>query len=92
MNITIEVSEKTEGRIRRRAEKMGVPVNKVVSDAVEEFWNDNFSGEIGVETLEKKLTINDLTGLFSSEEKVDTSMKASEIMRSEMGLSRVGLD
>ena len=90
MSITIEISESTERKIRDRAEKIGQTVDKVVGDLVEEVWDDHFPGEVASETSDKKLTINDLTGIFSSKSPVDTSTRASEIMRTELGLSSIG--
>ena len=90
MSITIEISESTERKIRDRAEKIGQPVDKIVGDLVEEVWDDHFPDGVGNEARDQKLTIDDLTGMFSSRTQVDTSRHVSEILRGELGLSSLG--
>lgn len=83
MDITISVSEKTEQKIRRRAEKTGQNMDKVVSDLVEEVWDDHFP-ENGnrPEEEEYKNPFEPFLGMFSSG-KTDTSERMHEILYSE---------
>ncbi|CAN5697810.1 hypothetical protein BH24ACI3_BH24ACI3_16890 [soil metagenome] len=92
MSITIDISEKTEKKIRRRAEKMGQSVDEVVGALVEGVWDEQFPEDEGNEPDGGRLTMNDLTGLFSSKTPVDTSQRASEILRAELGRSSLGQD
>lgn len=80
MSITITVSEGTEAKIRRRAESTGVDVEKIVSDLVEEAWDDHFpeEGHSNSETPEHPLAR--FTGMFSSGV-TDTAERHSEILR-----------
>jgi hypothetical protein len=83
MSITITVSERTEAKIRRRAERIGVDAEKIVSDLVEEAWDEQFP-EKG-DNLEKKEHRNPFEpfiGMFSSG-KTDTSERMHEILYSE---------
>ncbi|MBX3287895.1 MAG: hypothetical protein KF855_00995 [Acidobacteria bacterium] len=95
MSITITVSEKTEKKIRKHVEQTGQDIDTVVDNLgnlVDEVWDEHFPSENGAKKEEKKLTLEDLTGMFSSEKPVDTSSRASEILRAEMGLSSLGRD
>ncbi len=92
MSITIEISAKTEKKIRRRAEKMGQSVDEVVGALVEGVWDEHFPEDESSETGGSRLTMNDLTALFSSKTPVDTSQRASEILRAELGRSSLGQD
>ncbi|MGQ0540783.1 MAG: hypothetical protein ACT4O9_02890 [Blastocatellia bacterium] len=84
MSITIKVSEKTEENIRRQAAKSGQNAEKVVSDLVEEVWDDHFpeNGNNPVEQ-EFKNPFEPFIGMFSSG-KTDTSTRYKESLREDI--------
>jgi len=80
MSITITISEKTERKIRKQAEKSGQDVEKIVSGLVEEVWGERFP-ENGVEQNgeNRSHALFRMAGMFSSG-KTDTSERMDEIL------------
>lgn len=80
MSITITVSEGTEAKIRRRAESTGVDVEKIVSDLVEEAWDEHFPENGNPDSGASEDPLAPFTGMFSSGF-TDTAERHSEILR-----------
>jgi hypothetical protein len=80
MSITITVSEGTEAKIRRRAESTGVDVEKIVSDLVEEAWDEHFPENARSHSESSQDPLAPFTGMFSSGF-TDTAERHSEILR-----------
>lgn len=81
MSITITVSENTEQKIRKRARTVGQNADKIVSDLVEEVWDERFP-ENGVRTPSKPHSLFEMAGMFRSSVS-DTSERMQEILNSE---------
>jgi hypothetical protein len=80
MSITITISEKTEKKIRKQAERSGQDVETIVSGLVEDVWDERFpengserNGENGSHALFR------MAGMFSSG-KTDTAERMHEIL------------
>lgn len=82
MSITITVSEETEKKIRKRAEKTGEAIDKVVSDLVEEVWDEHFPENGNDSSSKKPHSLFQMAGMFSSNV-TDTSERMQEILYSE---------
>lgn len=82
----VNVSEKTENRIRQLAEGIGRDpadlAGSLLDEAVRELATTETTG---------RKTLSDLTGMFYGGPG-DTAERASEILRAEMGLSSLGRD
>ncbi|MCC7308747.1 MAG: hypothetical protein IT173_14380 [Acidobacteria bacterium] len=83
MSITITLSEKTEAKILRRAEEKGLRADKLVSDFVEEAWDEHFpESKNGSNEKDFKNPFESIIGMFSSG-KTDTSERMSELLYGE---------
>jgi hypothetical protein len=83
MSITITVSEKTEAKIKRRAERTGQSVDKVLGDLVEEVWDERFPENGNNSTsASKPHPLFRMAGMFNSGV-TDTSERMHEILYSE---------
>lgn len=80
------ISKSAQSKIRQMAKEKGRSVEAMAA----ELLNEKIT-EIELEKPRRK-TLEDLTGMFSSEKPVDTSSRASEILQAEMGLSSLGRD
>lgn len=81
MSITINVSKKTEQKIRKRAMTTGQHADKIVSDLVEEVWDDHFP-ENGATSPSKPHSLFEMSGMYRSGVS-DTSERMQEILESE---------
>jgi hypothetical protein len=82
----VNVSEKTENRIRELADKTGQDAADFAGSLLDEAVQDR-----AVTSQKGRKSLSDLTGMFYGGPG-DTSERASEILRAEMGLSSLGGD
>ncbi|CAN5499972.1 hypothetical protein BH18ACI3_BH18ACI3_10850 [soil metagenome] len=84
MSITITVSEKTEEKIRRQAAKVGQEVSEIVTNLVEEVWEERFPDEdVNGASEEYVNPFIPFIGMGASG-KTDTSTRYKEILMDEI--------
>ncbi len=84
ITVTITIPESIAESIEQQ--ENGKSVDKVIQELVEE----KYASPTKISETESKLTIADLSGMFSSKEIVDSAARHSEILNAEMGRSSLG--
>lgn len=82
MSITITLSEKTEAKILQKAEERGLKADELISDFVEETWNEHYPENGNGSNEQFRNPFESFIGMFSSG-RTDTSECMAEILYNE---------